>query len=283
MLSLSFSLWRYHSCFVISRKNNHNYFLLGKTYFASDFHLGVDGRLSSAERERQLVRWLETIRHDADAIYLVGDIFDFWFEYKTAVPRGYVRLLGKLAELRDAGVVLHLFTGNHDMWMFDYLQKELDTPIYREPVIHKIGDKTFFIGHGDGLGPGDHGYKLLKKVFANRLCQWLFARLHPNFGIGLANFFSNKSREANHSEDVFLGPDKEWLLQYSTRKSEQMPKVDYFIFGHRHLPINYLLPNGYTRYINLGEWVHFNSYAVFDGQELKLAFFEHPEGKAVEG
>ncbi len=252
-----------------------------KLYFASDFHLGAPNLKSSFDRELKIIRWLEEVSKDARAIFLVGDIFDFWFEYKYTIPKGFIRFLGKLAELRDRDIPIYFFTGNHDMWMFDYLEKELDAPIYREPVIHEINGKTFFIGHGDGLGPGDHGYKLLKKVFANRVCQWLFARLHPNFGIGLANFFSSKSREANHNEDVFLGPDNEWLLQYSTRKSEQLPEVDYFVFGHRHLPIDYLLPNNRTRYINLGEWVYFNSYAVFDGQELKLAFFEHPEGRAV--
>ena len=259
------------------------YLLLGKVYFASDFHLGVDGRCSSPDRERQLVRWLDAIRSDAEAIYLVGDIFDFWFEYKTAVPRGYVRLLGKLAELRDAGIPIFLFTGNHDMWMFDYLQKELDVPIYRKPVQHELKGKKFFIGHGDGLGPGDHGYKLLKKVFANRLCQWLFARLHPNFGIGLAQFFSGKSRAANTGEDQFYGPANEWLLQYAIRKSEQLLEIDYFVFGHRHLPIDYGLPNGKSRYVNLGEWVNFNSYAVFDGEDLKLEFFENPDGQIVSG
>ncbi|MEM1215303.1 MAG: UDP-2,3-diacylglucosamine diphosphatase [Bacteroidota bacterium] len=248
---------------------------MGKTYFASDFHLGIDGRLTSAERERQLVRWLETIRTDAEAIYLVGDIFDFWFEYRTAVPRGYVRLLGKLAELRDAGIDLHLFTGNHDMWMFDYLEQEIGAPVHRDPIRVTINGKHFFIGHGDGLGPCDHGYKFIKKIFRNPLCQWLFARLHPNLGIGLANYFSRSSRAANTGEDHFYGENEEWLLQYSCRKSEQLPEVDYFVFGHRHLPIDYGLPNGRSRYVNLGEWVHFNSYAVFDGETLEVRFFEH--------
>lgn len=254
---------------------------MGKTYFASDFHLGVDGRLSSEARERQLVRWLDTIRADADAIYLVGDIFDFWFEYKHAIPRGYVRLLGKLAELTDAGVAIYLFTGNHDMWMFDYLERELNVPIFKGPVQHRIYGVDFFIGHGDGLGPGDYGYKRLKKIFANPLCQWLFARLHPNFGIGLARYFSGKSRASNHGEDRFYGPEKEWLLQYCTRKSEQLPHVKYFVFGHRHLPIHYHLPNGSSQYVNLGEWVNFNSYAVFDGEVLTVDFFENPAGRVV--
>ena len=252
-----------------------------KTYFASDFHLGVDGRLTSKERERQLVRWLEMARQDAAAIYLVGDIFDFWFEYKHAIPKGYIRLLGKLAEIRDAGIPIYIFTGNHDMWLFDYLEKELDLTIYRQPIQQIINDKVFYIGHGDGLGPDDQGYKFLKKVFSNPLCQWLFARLHPNFGIGLASFLSGKSREANHDEDVFLGEEKEWLLQYCNRKSKQRPQIDYFIFGHRHLPIDWQLPEHKSRYINLGEWVHFNSYAVFDGTDVQIQFFENEQGEII--
>ncbi|TXB61681.1 UDP-2,3-diacylglucosamine diphosphatase [Phaeodactylibacter luteus] len=250
-----------------------------KVYFASDFHLGVDARCSSAERERQVVRWLEQIREDAAAVYLVGDVFDFWFEYKTVVPKGYVRLLGKLAEIRDAGVPVYFFTGNHDMWVFRYFEEELGIPTYREPVLREIGGKKFFIGHGDGLGPGDHGYKFIKKVFANRWCQWLFERLHPNFGVGLANYWSQKSRAADSPElSRFLGPEKEWLVAYANRKVEALD-VDYFVFGHRHLPIDYTLKNGHSRYINLGEWLHFNSYAVFDGQDVQLQFFEYEQGR----
>ncbi|MEM1319105.1 MAG: UDP-2,3-diacylglucosamine diphosphatase [Bacteroidota bacterium] len=245
-----------------------------KIYFASDFHLGVDARLSSRERERQIVRWLDSIRHDAEALYLVGDLFDFWFEYQSVVPKGYVRLLGKLAELRDAGLPIYFFTGNHDMWMFSYFEEELDIPIYRQPIVRELKGKRFFIGHGDGLGPGDHGYKLIKKVFASKLCQWLFARLHPNFGTFMATYWSGRSREANHEEAKFLGPDKEWLIAYAHRKLEQQD-IDFFIFGHRHLPIDYMLNNGKSRYINLGEWMNYNSYAVFDGEELQLKFFEN--------
>ena len=252
-----------------------------KTYFASDFHLGINGRLTSKERERQLVRWLEMVRQDAEAIYLVGDIFDFWFEYKHAIPKGYIRLLGKLAEIRDTGIPIYIFTGNHDMWLFDYLEKELDLTIYRQSIQKTINGKHFFIGHGDGLGPGDQGYKLLKKIFSNPLCQWLFARLHPNFGIGLARFLSGRSRQANHDEDIFLGEENEWLIQYCKRKSKQLPAIDYFIFGHRHLPIDWQLPNNKSRYINLGEWVNFNSYAVFDGTDLQVQFFENQNGEIV--
>ncbi|MCB0636548.1 MAG: UDP-2,3-diacylglucosamine diphosphatase, partial [Lewinella sp.] len=181
------------------------------------------------------------------------------------------------------GLPIYLFTGNHDMWMFDYLKQELDVPIYRHPIIREIDGKTFFIGHGDGLGPGDQGYKLIKKIFANRACQWLFARLHPNFGIGLANFFSRRSRAANHHENQFLGEDREWLIEYAKRKSAQHPEVDYFVFGHRHLPIDFSLPNGRSRYLNLGDWISYYSYGRFDGQDFQLAFFENPVGQVIKG
>ncbi|PHN01190.1 UDP-2,3-diacylglucosamine diphosphatase [Flavilitoribacter nigricans] len=246
-----------------------------KTYFASDFHLGINGKLSSREREQQIVRWLEHIEGDAEAIYLVGDVFDFWFEYRTVVPRGFTRLLGKLATLRDQGIPIYFFTGNHDMWVFDYFEKELGIPTYREPIYREINGRTFLIGHGDGLGPGDHGYKFLKKVFANPVCQWLFARLHPNFGFFLAQYWSGRSRSANPGEERFLGAEREWLLQYSNEHLDER-EVDYFIFGHRHLPIDHTLKNGRSRYINLGEWLQYNSYAVFDGEELELRFFEQP-------
>ncbi len=247
---------------------------MGKIYFASDFHLGVPNHKSSLERERRIVRWLEYIRHDAEEIYLVGDVFDFWFEYKTVVPKGYVRLLGKLAELRDAGIPIYFFIGNHDMWMFRYFEEELDIPIYRKPILRELKGKQFFIGHGDGLGPGDQGYKFLKKVFANPICQWLFAWLHPDFGVGLAQFWSGKSREKNMKlPEEFLGEEKEWLYLYANKKLDEVP-VDFFIFGHRHLPLDMVLKNGESRYINLGEWMNFNSYAVFDGEEVVLKYFE---------
>ncbi len=250
-----------------------------KTYFASDFHLGVNGRLTSNERERQIVRWLTQIQSDAAAIYLVGDIFDFWFEYKTVVPKGFIRLLGKLAELRDAGIPVYFFTGNHDMWMFNYFEQELDIPIYKAPIIREINGKRFFIGHGDGLGPGDYGYKIIKEVFANPLCQWLFHRLHPNFGIGLAQYLSVKSREKDPVDEVFLGEEKEWLLAYANEQLDKIePMIDYFVFGHRHLPIDILLKNNRTRYVNIGEWLHNNSYACFDGNNLAIHFFERDNG-----
>ena len=248
-----------------------------KIYFISDFHLGAPDREKSLVREKKIVRWLDHVKKDAAEIYLLGDVFDFWFEYKYAVPRGYVRLLGKLAELHDAGIILHYFTGNHDMWVFNYLPEEIGVTIYREPVTRVIGDRSFFIGHGDGLGPGDHGYKFIKKVFANKFCQWLFARLHPNFGIPLALYFSRKSRIATGTTDEkFLGEEKEWLVVHS-REILEKQHFDYFIFGHRHLPLDIRL-NERSRYVNLGEWINYSTYAVFDGRDLKLENFDKTAG-----
>lgn len=249
-----------------------------KTYFASDFHLGINARLSSLEREKTICRWLDSIKHDADAIYLVGDVFDFWFEYKTVIPKGFSRILGKLSELRDMQIPIYFFTGNHDMWMFQYFESEMGIPIYRQPIIREIYGKKFFIGHGDGLGPGDYGYKFIKKVFANPICQWLFARLHPNFGLWLMHFFSGKSRDAQDPsvEAQFLGEDKEWLVLYSNKKVEEV-QADYFVFGHRHLAIDWTLKNGKSRYINLGEWLFSNTYAVFNGKNISIQTFENQD------
>jgi len=252
-----------------------------KTFFASDFHLGVDARLTSAERERQVVRWLDSVAPEAEAIYLVGDLFEFWFEYKTVIPKGFSRLFGKLAELRDGGLPIFVFTGNHDLWMFGYFEQEFGIPVFKKPVQREIHGKTFFIGHGDGLGPNDKGYKRMKKVFTNPFSQWLFSWFHPDFGTRLANFSSQKSRQATPpAERDWLGEDKEWLLQYCNRKIEQGIEPDYFIFGHRHLPVDWTLKNGRSRYLNLGDWMHHNSYAVFDGGKLEIRFFEN-EGKVV--
>lgn len=242
-----------------------------KIFFASDCHLGVPDYAGSLEREKLFVRWLDSIKNDAKEIYLLGDIFDFWFEYKHAVPKGYVRLLGKLAELSDSGITVHYFTGNHDMWMSGYFPKELNIAVYRTPVERMINGKKFFIGHGDGLGPDDWGYKFIKKVFSNKVCRWLFARLHPNYGIGLARFFSRRSRMANaESDKIFLGEDKERLINYIKEK-EKTTHFDYYIFGHRHLPLDMEIAN--TRYINLGDWMKYFSYVALDGEKPELLYF----------
>jgi UDP-2,3-diacylglucosamine hydrolase len=202
----------------------------------------------------------------------MGDVFDFWFEYKHVVPKYFVRLLGKLAELSDKGIEIELFTGNHDMWAFDYLEKEIGISIHRNPMQLELQGKTLYIGHGDGLGPGDAGYKLLKKVFSNKVCQWLFARLHPNFSIGMANYWSRKSRLGNQEKEEFLGEENEWLLIYSKEKAKQDPSIDYFIFGHRHLPLD-LAVSEQARYINLGDWFSWCSYACLENGKLELKYF----------
>jgi len=245
-----------------------------KIYFASDFHLGVPTPEASLEREKKIVRWLDAIKHDAHSIYLLGDIFDFWFEYRHTIPKGFIRLQGKLAELRDAGIPIQFFTGNHDMWMFDYFEKELSIPIHRDPQLLTVGNQRLLIGHGDGLGPGDYQYKIIKRFFNSRFCQWLFARLHPNLGIGIAKLWSRKSRISNDEkgEDEFKGEDNEYLLIYC-RGVEKHDHHDFYIFGHRHLPLDIDI-NGKSRYVNLGEWVNFNTYGVYDGRTVELKTFK---------
>ena len=245
-----------------------------KIYFASDFHLGAPNHEQSLVREKLIVKWLDEIKADAEEIYLMGDVFDFWYEYRHTAPKGFVRLLGKLAEISDSGIPITMFTGNHDMWMFEYLPKEIGVTIYREPIERTYNGKKFFLGHGDGLGPGDYGYKFIKRVFANKVCQWLFARLHPNFGMGMAHYWSHKSRASNggENEEKFVGAEHEWLAIYA-KEVLQKQHFDYFIFGHRHLPLDIPLTEK-SKYINLGEWVTYNSYAVFDGKELVLKYYK---------
>lgn len=246
-------------------------------YFASDFHLGVPTYEKSLEREKRIVAWLDHIKPNAQEIFLVGDIFDFWFEYKHAIPKGFVRLQGKIAELSDAGIPIHVFTGNHDMWIFDYLPKELGFTLHREPVVREFHGKKLYIGHGDGLGPGDKGYKFIKKVFENKLSQWLFARFHPNFGIWLANYSSRTSRAATgQADEVFKGPEDEWLHIYCKDVLEK-EHFDHFVFGHRHLPLQFEL-NDLSDYTNLGDWLKYNTYAVFDGISLELKSWDGVQG-----
>ncbi len=244
-----------------------------KIYFASDFHLGAPDYASSLAREKKIVAWLNEIEPTAEEIFLVGDLFDFWFEYKRAIPRGFARIQGKIAELTDKGIPVHVFTGNHDMWIFDYLPKELGVQLYREPIEREFFGKKYFIGHGDGLGPGDKGYKFLKKVFANKFCQWCFARLHPNFGIWLADKSSKTSRaKTGSSDEKFLGDENEWLVQYCKEKLTT-EHYDYFIFGHRHLPLEIKVGENST-YFNLGEWINYNTYLEVSEDNVELKTFE---------
>lgn len=245
-----------------------------RIYFASDFHLGVPDHATSLDREKRIVRWLNEIEGDAHSIYLLGDIFDFWFEYKHSIPKGFIRLQGKLANLRDKGLPVYFFTGNHDMWMFSYFPEELDIPIYREPLELQIGDQNLLVGHGDGLGPGDNSYKILKKFFNSSICQWLFARIHPNLGMGIAKYWSRNSRITNmKKEEKYKGEENEFLLAYC-KGLEKTTHHDFYIFGHRHLPLELKVGEN-SKYINLGEWVHFNTYGVYDGTQVELKKFEN--------
>lgn len=241
-----------------------------KVYFVSDFHLGSPTYADSRRREEKIVAWLDHIKPTAEALYLVGDVFDFWYEYKFVVPKGYVRLLGRLAQWRDEGIPVYMYTGNHDLWMFDYFEKELDIPVRHQPTQELIHGKHFFIGHGDGLGPKDHSYKILKRVFTNRFLQWAFMWVHPDVGARFAAWCSRRSRAAQKETERFLGEDNEWLYLYANRKLDALPQTHYFVFGHRHLPLDMALKNGQSRYINLGEWFNACTFAEFDGQELVL-------------
>ena len=244
-----------------------------KIYFASDNHLGAPDRQSSLPREKRFVSWLDHVKNDAAAIFLLGDLFDFWFEYRTVVPKGFTRTLGKLAEITDSGIPVYYFVGNHDLWMNGYFEEELQIPVYHQPQQFKFNETSFFIGHGDGLGPGDKGYKRMKKLFTNPVAKWFFRWLHPDWGVRLAQYFSVKNRLISGEDDIqFLGEDKEWLVQYAKRKLEQ-GHFDYFIFGHRHLPLEIDL-NGRSTYINLGDWISYYTYAVFDGEQLSLKEFQ---------
>jgi len=225
----------------------------------------------SRHRERLFVEWLNQIQPTAKALYLLGDVFDFWFEYKRAVPRGFTRFLGKLAAFHDVGIEVHLFTGNHDMWIFDYLPEEIGIQLHREPFETQLLGKRFYMAHGDGLGSGDKGYKILKAIFASRLSQWLFARIHPNLGIKIANRWSVSSRNS-HEDPALLGEDKEWLVLYS-KELETTKHADYYVYGHRHVPMN--IPIGpQSRVVNLGDWVDHFTYAEFDGHEMKLKTYQ---------
>lgn len=243
-----------------------------KIYFASDFHLGAPNRQKSLQREKRIVRWLDSIRTDAHALFLVGDLFDFWFEYKHAVPKGGVRLQGKLAEMSDEGLPIYIFSGNHDMWMKNYFPEEFGIPVYHQPVSFCINESRFMLGHGDGLGPGDRRFKMLKKVFRNPFSIRLFGLVHPDLGIGIANLWSKTSRESHMEKDsIYLG-EGEWLLAYC-KETEKREHHDYYVFGHRHLPLNLEVAAG-SRYINLGEWLSHNTYGVFDGHKMELQHYK---------
>ena len=243
-----------------------------KIYFSSDNHLGAPTSEASLPREKKFVAWLDEVKIDAAAIFLLGDLFDFWFEYKTVVPRGFTRVLGKLAEISDSGIPIYFFVGNHDLWMRDYFETELNIPIYRDVKEFTFNNKTFLIGHGDGKGPGDKGYKRMKKVFINPFSKWLYRWLHPDWGMRFAQYLSVKNKLISGDEDrQFLGEDKEWLALYANRKLDEK-HYDYFIFGHRHLPMEIQVGDR-SAYYNLGDWISHYSYGVFDGEHFELKKF----------
>lgn len=240
-----------------------------KVYFASDFHLGAPDPVSSRQRERLILSWLNSIKTDASALFLLGDLFDFWFEYKKVVPKGYVRFLARLGEFADNGIPVFIFTGNHDLWMNAYFTEELGIPVFRKPVSFCVNNIPFHVGHGDGLGPGDHHYKRIKQVFTNPLCQKLFRMIHPDIGVQLANYLSGSSRKKNNqSDDGFKTKEEEWIWQYC-REEEDRRHHQYYVFGHRHIPLN-LEVNAHSQYINLGEWVNHRTFASFNGRKLVL-------------
>ncbi len=239
-----------------------------KIYFASDVHLGFPNIEQGRDREKLFVKWLDEIKDKASEIYLVGDIFDFWYEYKSVVPRGFVRVLGKIAEITDSGVPVHFFTGNHDIWVFDYLGSETGMVIHRKPLETNLLGKDFYIAHGDGLGPGDKGYKILKKIFENKILQWLFSRLHPNFAFWIAHGWSIKSR---YSKGIVANPfNKESECTYLHSKQVLSQKhFDYFVYGHRHL-VEHRQLSANSEYVLLGDWLSLFSYAEFDGDKLEI-------------
>ncbi|MFH1296549.1 MAG: UDP-2,3-diacylglucosamine diphosphatase [Bacteroidota bacterium] len=249
-----------------------------KVYFVSDFHFGIPDRIRSQEREFRFIRWLDEIRIDATEIYLMGDLFDFWFEYRTAIPKGYTRLLGKLVEITDAGIPVHLFLGNHDMWAFSYLTEELHIQLHHKPEFRQFGPKQFYLAHGDGLGTGDNGYKFLKKIFANRFNQWLFRWLHPDIGIRMALYWSHKSRYAalmkeQKEDDLTRRLIETRLTLHSEQVLSAHPDLNFLIYGHYHLPLDIRLSNR-CRQIVLGDWLTHFTYAVFDGEDVILQWYE---------
>lgn len=244
-----------------------------KIYFASDQHFGVPNLKESRIREEKFIRWLDTIKKDAQVLFLMGDLFDFWHEWKYVVPKGYIRVLGKIAELKDSGIDIYFFVGNHDLWMKNYFEEELGIPVYFEKKYYEINDKKFLLAHGDGLGPGDKGYKRMKKVFTNPLAQWAFRWLHPDIAMSIANYMSQKNKLISGDEDKeFLGEDKEFLIQYSKEKLKT-EDINYFVFGHRHLPLVFELEKS-AQYINLGDWIVYFTYGVYDGNSFEVKTFE---------
>jgi UDP-2,3-diacylglucosamine hydrolase len=238
-------------------------------YFASDFHLGLESKRDPT-REKKIVDWLTSIASSATGIFLMGDLYDFWHEYKHVIPKGGTRILGALADISDAGIPIHLFTGNRDQWMYGYLEQEIGLKMYTKPTTMTLFDNKIFLAHGDGLGPGDEGYKMIKKLFAHPIARTLYAAVHPSIGYPIATYWSRKSKEKGIKEKEFLGADKEWLIAYCEDEIKKANTFDFFIMGHRHIAIDWVLSNQHSRYINLGDWISYFTYAALDQKGLTL-------------
>lgn len=275
-----------------------------KIYFLSDAHLGSWGIDHARMQERRLVRFLDTIKHNAKAIYLLGDMFDFWYEWRYAVPKGYTRFLGKISELTDLGIEVHYFCGNHDIWMYGYLEEECGVILHHEPATLEIYNKVFYLAHGDGLGDPDRQFRIIRNIFHNRLCQRLFSMLHPRlsmwFGLSWAKHSRQKRERKQYDmkagaegtlfngdialhynssgELEYLGEDREHLVIYTKEYMATHPDVDYFIYGHRHIELDLMLA-ARKRLLILGDWITQFTYAVFDGEHLLLQ--EYEEGETV--
>lgn len=243
-----------------------------KYYFLSDAHLGSVSHRNSIDTERKLCRWLDVVKKDADAIFLLGDIFDYWFEYKHVVPKGFTRILGKLAEVTDAGIKVHFFIGNHDIWLTDYLAKECGLILHFEPLTTDILGKKFFLAHGDGLGDESWSFQLLRKIFHSRFLKQCFSAIHPRWTVPLAHTWSNSSRE-NGGVQGYLGEDREYLIRFAKQQLISTPDVNFFVFGHRHILLDLAITEE-SHVIILGDWISFFSYAVYDGETMKLEQFE---------
>jgi len=251
-----------------------------RIYFASDLHLGMHPQEESLQREKIFVQWLDEIREDASELWLLGDIFDYWFEYKKVVPRGFTRLLGKLASINDQGVKIYLITGNHDIWVFNYLTQEIGIEVYRKSVSRTWNNHQFLLGHGDGLFRGDRMYRMLQGIFKNRFMQWLYARIHPNGSMAFAHWWSRKSRMKHGSLGSFMGEDKEHQIQYARKQLKEHPEIEYFVFGHRHIPFDISIGHK-SRVICLGDWIGNFTYGVFDGTQFYLKKFLKDQGEII--
>lgn len=249
-------------------------------YFISDAHLGSLAIEHGRMHERRLVRFLDSIKHKAAAVYMLGDMFDFWYEYRYAVPRGYTRFLGKISELTDMGVEVHFFTGNHDIWAYDYLESECGAIIHRQPLTTEIYDRIFLLAHGDGLGDPDRGFRFIRSIFHNRLCQRMFSALHPRWGMwfGLEWAKHSRMKRPDGEEPPYMGEHKEPLVLYAKSYIREHPSVDYLIFGHRHIELDLQLSKK-TRMMILGDWITQFSYAVFDGEHIFLGDYVEGESR----